>query len=494
MSRFLFRTAAFIGKEIQAIFVQPQLLLLLVAGPFLVLLAFGLGYRPAGPLLRTIVVQPEADDPRQAIGFYLRSVGPPLRVVQVTADQEAALQQLHRRKVDLVVVVPPGAEERVIAGQRVRLSYYHNAIDPAQVGYIEAVIDGATSQLNRAIARQAVSEQQASAADYEQVLTELQANLKDMRIAVRAQDRQRARQLSQDVRLKSGLVASLWLFAAEPLTGGTAPAVHLARQARELDALVSAPDSDPQAADQAIGDMEDSTGHLLQALRRSRSISPEVYVAPLAWEAKGVSAYQPGYVAYHSPTVLALLVQHLCITLAALSLVDERTAGAIELFRASPVKPGEILVGKFLAYMALIAVIAVGLVALLVYGLRVPVLGDARWLAIVLVALVVYSLNLGFTISAVARSRSQAIQMSMLVLLGSIFFSGFFVPLGDFALPVRFVSYSLPITYGMEELRQVVLRGEQPDLLYLAVMGAWALLLGIFTRRLFRRLYLGSLP
>jgi len=483
------RTFAFIGKEIQTIFVQPQLLLLLVAGPFLILLTFGLGYRPQGPILRTIVVQPAPEDPRQAIGFYLSSIGPPLRVVQVTADLEPALRQLRARKVDLVTVVPSGIRDTLLRGQNVHLVFYHNEIDPARIGYIKAVIDGATSQINRAIVKQAVGEQQASAADYEQVLIELQNDLAEIRAASEGGDPARAQQLAHAVRLRSGLVASLWLFGAEPLTAGTAPAIHLVQQARRLDALLAAGQSQPEALDAAIGEMQDSASRMLEQLQRTRKVPPGVFVAPLVWDAQGISAYQPGYVAYHSPTVLALLVQHLCITLAALSLVDERSAGAIEIFRASPVKPREILAGKFLAYLLLIAVTTVTLLALLIYGLKVPLLGDWRWLAIVVAALVAYSLNLGFLISAVAHSRSQAIQMSMLVLLGSIFFSGFFVPLGDFAVPVRAISFSLPITYGMEELRQVVLRGETPDLLYLAVMGVWAVVLGLLTGQRFRRLF-----
>ena len=489
VSQAIFRTVAFVAKEIQAILVQPQLLLLLVAGPFLVLLAFGVGYRPQGPQLRTIVVQPAPEDPRQAISFYLSAIGPPLEVVQVTPDLEAALQQLQARKVDLVAVVPPDVREKLLQGENARFTFYHNAIDPARIGYIKAVIDGATSQLNQAIVEQTVGEQQANSADYEQVLVELQGNLSEIQAALDNNDQPRAQQLAHTVRLNSGLVASLWLFAAEPLSGATAPAIHLAQQARELDTLVAAPESQPGALDETIGQMQQSTDQMLQSLRRARQIPPDVFVAPLVWEAQGISPFLPGYVAYHSPTVLALLVQHLCITLAALSLVDERNAGAIEVFRASPVNPREILVGKFLAYVLLIAVTTAALIGLLIYGLRVPLLGDWRWLVAVLAGLVAYSLNLGFLLSAVAHSRSQAIQMSMLVLLGSIFFSGFFVPLEDFAVPVRAISYSLPITYGMQELRQVVLRGERPDTLYLGIMGAWALVLGVLSVRFFRRLF-----
>ncbi len=488
----VYRILAFIGKEMQSIFVQPQLLLLLVAGPFAVLLAFGLGYRPAGPELETIVVQPPSDVQEEAVGHYLEGVGPPLHVVERTDDLTAALGRLQARQVDLVAVIPPDVHETLLEGKNARLVFFHNAIDPTRIGYITAVVDGATSQINRAIVRQVVGEQQASAADYERVLVDLREALAQMRGALQGNDRQRAQDLSQTVRLNSGLVAGLWLLGADPLSTDPPPAADLARRARELDALLADPESDAAALDESLARMEEDTGRLLEALQRTRRTPPEVFVAPLIWDVQGVSTYQPGYVAYHSPTVLALLIQHLGITLAALSLVDERSAGAIELFRAAPVRAPEVLVGKFAAYLLLIAGTSAGLVGLLTIALHVPLLGDWRWLMAVLAALIAHSLSLGFLISALANSRSQAIQMSMLVLLGSIFFSGFFVPLQDFALPVRVLSFSLPVTYGIETLQEVVLRGEAPYLPYVAIMALWAIGLWAVSVRLLRRLFIGS--
>lgn len=485
--RGLLRVLAFIGKEIRAILVQPQLLLLLVAGPFLILLAFGVGYRPAGPTLRTIVVQPPSSDPRQAISYYLNSVGPPIKVAEVTADLAPALRKLQQRQVDLVVVVPAEIRRTLLSGQNAHLVFYHNAIDPTQVGYISAVIDATTSRLNRAILQQAVGEQQANSADYEQALRQLQDSLNQIQAALQAGDRARAAELARGVRLSGGLMAALWLFAADPFAGPAAPVVHMADDARRLDELLSAPQSDPQALQDALSKAQSDVSNMLQGLGASRRIPPGVFVSPLAWDVKPISAYQPSYVVYHSPTVLALLVQHLCITLAALSLVDERNAGAVEIFRVSPVGPNQILVGKFIAYVLVVALAAVGLVALLVFALKVPVLGEWPWFVVVLAALMAYSLNLGFLISAWARSRSQAIQMSMLALLASIFFSGFFVPLSDFWVPVRTLSYSLPVTFGIELLRQVTLRGEPPQMAFLLALLFWAAASGWVAVRLFRK-------
>ena len=60
----------------------------------------------------------------------------------------------------------------------------------------------------------------------------------------------------------------------------------------------------------------------------------------------------------------------------------------------------------------------------------------------------------------------------MLVLLLSIFFSGFFLPLENFWLPVRALGYALPITGGILALQDVMLRGVDPSI------WVWLLLAG----------------
>jgi ABC-2 type transport system permease protein len=73
----------------------------------------------------------------------------------------------------------------------------------------------------------------------------------------------------------------------------------------------------------------------------------------------------------------------------------------------------------------------------------------------------------------------------MLLLLASIFFSGFFLDLRLMKEPITFLAWSLPATYGIRMLQNIMLRGSPvPQLLFLGVaaMGVvlfvidWALL------------------
>jgi ABC-2 type transport system permease protein len=59
----------------------------------------------------------------------------------------------------------------------------------------------------------------------------------------------------------------------------------------------------------------------------------------------------------------------------------------------------------------------------------------------------------------VSDSERQAVQLSMLVLLASVFFSGFVLPLDEFAAPVAYLAYLLPVTHGIRLFQDFMLRG-----------------------------------
>ena len=95
----------------------------------------------------------------------------------------------------------------------------------------------------------------------------------------------------------------------------------------------------------------------------------------------------------------------------------------------------------------------------LVAGLGVPMLGSPALLALVIALLVGASLGLGLLISIVSDSERQAVQLSLLVLLASVFFSGFVLPISEFNAPVRVAAHAIPVTSGITLTQDVMLRG-----------------------------------
>jgi ABC-2 type transport system permease protein len=131
-----------------------------------------------------------------------------------------------------------------------------------------------------------------------------------------------------------------------------------------------------------------------------------------------------------------------------------------------------VLIGKYLSYFIFSSIISLILTGLLVYGLQVPMLGTWYSYILVIAALLFASLGVGFVISLLAKTDSQAVQYSMIVLLTSVFFSGFFLSLETLWEPVRVVSWSLPATYGISMLQNIMLRGHLANVMLITSLTA----------------------
>ena len=215
-------------------------------------------------------------------------------------------------------------------------------------------------------------------------------------------------------------------------------------------------------------------------------IPPQVLVSPFRPTSKNLAPTNPGFVAFYAPGVLALLVQHVAVTLTALALVRERLGGSLELYRIAPVSPREILGGKYASYFLQAAALTAILATVLIVALGVPSLGSWLLLVVTLALLIAASLGLGFFISAVSRTETQAVQFSLLVLLAAVFFSGFFLPLQNLLKPVWVVSYALPVTYGIRALQVEMLRGQTPPAWVLGALAGIAVGLMALTALIFQ--------
>jgi ABC-2 type transport system permease protein len=87
-------------------------------------------------------------------------------------------------------------------------------------------------------------------------------------------------------------------------------------------------------------------------------------------------------------------------------------------------------------------------------------LGDVGLLAGIVGLLVLASLGLGLLIAAISDSERQAVQLALLLLLSSVFFSGFVLGTDEFSEPVRSLTGILPVTHGIQLISDVMLRGE----------------------------------
>ncbi len=231
--------------------------------------------------------------------------------------------------------------------------------------------------------------------------------------------------------------------------------------------------------------LRDAIGRMQQQSHALVNVSPQTVVSPLVPQYMN-QRKSLSFVTFYAPSVVALLLQHIAVTLGALSLVRERLRGILEMFRVAPIASSRIIDGKYLGYIFFLAIITALLMALLLF-LGVPFLGDVLQFAAFGLLLIVASLGVGFVFSCLSNSDSTAIQLSMLMLLVSIFFSGFFLPLGNFENFMKPLLYAVPLTHGILGFQAILLKGETPPLWNWIALAGIAAVMYILTQVLFRR-------
>ena len=471
--RGIIRASSFFRKEIFEILRQPRLVATLVLGPLDPVHLWHWLPRTALQLAHAVRSASHQRHSRPNIQKYGKSMGSLLIYAGVTADQNEALDQLHSGQVDLVIVEPADAVSTIKSNQQAVFTLYQQEIDPVQVGYITYLGRLFVGEVNKQVLRAFAVQAQKDAVTVHANLQEAHQNVSAMRQAVQSGDEVLAQQKQQELASNMDIVslaagASLGsldsLQQTKGTNGGNASTVQsiltdLRQNTNQLSSSTGNKDERLARIDKTDADI---TG-LDAKLAEFQSIDPSIIVSPFISETKSVANVQPTVSDFFAPAVLALLLQHLAVTFAALSIVRERNVGTMELFRVSPLSAAEALFGKYISYMLFGGVIAAILSALLVFVLHVPMLGNWWYFALVLAAVLFTSLGIGFAISIVSQTDSQAVQYSMIILLASVFFSGFIMSLDMLWLPVRVISWMLPTTYGTLLLRDIALRGTDPN-------------------------------
>ena len=134
-----------------------------------------------------------------------------------------------------------------------------------------------------------------------------------------------------------------------------------------------------------------------------------------------------------------------------------------------PVKPIEIMIGKIMPFV-FIGLFQVGMVLLIAHFLfSIPILGSLWLLFVCSLLFIVCNLAIGFLISTVAKNQTQALQMSVFVLMPSIIMTGFMFPFLGMPAWAQAVGKCIPLTYFVRIARGIMLKGAEfadilPDL------------------------------
>jgi ABC-2 type transport system permease protein len=161
------------------------------------------------------------------------------------------------------------------------------------------------------------------------------------------------------------------------------------------------------------------------------------------------------------PAVIGVILQLLGLILTAFAIVRERERGTLEQLVVTPITPWELMAGKMTPYV-LIAFFDVAVV--LCVGLlwfQVEFAGSLALLLLLSLLFLLAVLGMGLFISTISQTQTQAMQTAMFLMMPSFILSGFFFPLESMPELIRYVGYLMPLTYFLQILRAVVLKGSQ---------------------------------
>lgn len=159
------------------------------------------------------------------------------------------------------------------------------------------------------------------------------------------------------------------------------------------------------------------------------------------------------------PGLLAIVLQNITVSLTAIAIVRERELGTIEQLIVTPIRRGELMLGKILPYVLLGYVDITLALLIAAFWFEVPIRGSVVLLYLVTAFFYFSSLGMGIFISAVSRTQRQAMQASFFILLPSFLISGFMFPREGMPEFLQWLGYGLPITYFLVIVRGVILKG-----------------------------------
>lgn len=204
--------------------------------------------------------------------------------------------------------------------------------------------------------------------------------------------------------------------------------------------------------------------------------------AGIGIDLRPVVLYNPSMksVNFMVPSVIGLILTFQSLLLTAFAVVREREQGTLEQIIVTPIRTWEFMLGKILPYTvtASAAAILSLIAARLIFGVEVA--GSVGLLAILSVLFLLGSLGLGLFISTVSQTQGQATQMAMFVMMPSMLLSGFYYPRDSMPWIIQKLGLLTPMTYYLQILRGIMLKGVGMDVLWPAVLPLTAFSLVIF--------------
>ena len=245
------------------------------------------------------------------------------------------------------------------------------------------------------------------------------------------------------------------------------------------DLLLEADATDPTAVGYAIAAMNTLTPVVLNRDLKGPLSKLQAGSAPFNLVVQ--QHYNPENITQYNivPGLMGVMLTMTMVMVTALAITRERERGTMENLLSTPVRPGEVLIGKIVPYIGVgyVQVTLILLAAKFLFG--VPMIGSVPLLLVMVFLFIVANLAVGITFSTIAKNQLQAMQMAFFFFLPSLLLSGYMFPFRGMPQWAQHIGECLPLTHFLRVVRGILLKGNgmaeiAPDLwpiaLFLLVM------------------------
>ncbi len=225
--------------------------------------------------------------------------------------------------------------------------------------------------------------------------------------------------------------------------------------------LIEADATDPSVASGAISTLGTVAGQALLRAQGMQEAAAEASKGQLdvvvhrRYNPEGVSQYNI------VPGLLGVILQMTMVMMTSIALTRETERGTMENLLAMPSSPLEIMMGKVLPYLVVGGVQVLVVLAASKLLFAIPFTGSMTLLLSAVLVFVLSLVLLGYTISTIARTQMQALQLTFFFFLPSILLSGFMFPYRGMPGWAQTFGEIFPLTHFLRITRAVMLKGAE---------------------------------
>lgn len=211
-------------------------------------------------------------------------------------------------------------------------------------------------------------------------------------------------------------------------------------------------------------------------------INPEFVISPVVISAEPIIS--GNYFDFIGPGLIMLLSMMAGLTALGSALSREKEDGTITAVMLSPIRTGSFLTGKMLSQLIRSLIQSAVVVLLVILLFHMSFNGNILLMAAILILGIFGFLGLGLLVTALTKDQETSQLLLNLVFFPMLFLSGVLYPLQELPGVIADIAKVLPLTYGVQAFRQVVvfnapLSSVWPSMLILFLFGAVSLVIAV---------------